>query len=520
MPSRTMKRGGVICVKGFPDLHGSGRGEKLVDPCVRGMRPRSSRPWRAAGCPRDRNRSSRAQRVDRQPGHARRALRGAAGGMRLVRGAGPDAAAGRARTRSRRRSAIRRTRATASTSARAWRPSARSPGGRCRAACCRPSRSSAASSFRRDTADRAGGAGPGARHRRGRTAASKAPRSASGSRARRSPRRSRARTAAFTCACAPGPGRTSCASAAPRWRPRSPTCASRSRGRPSRNFRLAPENVIRGRVVSSKGEPIRGATVHAVRNAEDPVASGEAQSADDGTFALGGLDSQALLPARVEVRLAARDAEVDGRPRPAKGVGFKLARTGVIEGRVVDSDGEGQANATVVALLSAGARRDGVADHLAGRQRRQVRAGPLPGRAPITCGPATARCWCIRPRRSRSAIRSWTRRSSCKLAHKGARVRGRVVDARGARRRARGARRAGRALAAGAAAQGGRRDRPRRQVRGRRAAARALRDLDARRRRAFCRSPSGPREVEIPIDPGATVDLPETITVRPQAERE
>ena len=29
---------------------------------------------------------------------------------------------------------------------------------------------------------------------------------------------------------------------------------------------------------------------------------------------------------------------------------------------------------------------------------------------------------------------------------------------------------------------------------------------------------SGPREVEIPIDPGATVDLAETITVRPQAE--
>ena len=59
-----------------------------------------------------------------------------------------------------------------------------------------------------------------------------------------------------------------------------------------RNFRLAPENVIRGRVVSSKGEPIAGATVHAVRNAEDPVASGEAQSAEDGTFALGGLDSR------------------------------------------------------------------------------------------------------------------------------------------------------------------------------------------------------------------------------------
>jgi hypothetical protein len=29
---------------------------------------------------------------------------------------------------------------------------------------------------------------------------------------------------------------------------------------------------------------------------------------------------------------------------------------------------------------------------------------------------------------------------------------------------------------------------------------------------------SGPREVEIPIEPGATVDLGETLVVRPQAE--
>ena len=29
---------------------------------------------------------------------------------------------------------------------------------------------------------------------------------------------------------------------------------------------------------------------------------------------------------------------------------------------------------------------------------------------------------------------------------------------------------------------------------------------------------SGPREVEIPIEPGASVDLPETVLVRPQAE--
>src|SRR3954470_2076578 len=119
-----------------------------------------------------------------------------------------------------------------------------------------------------------------------------------------------------------------------------------------RNFRLAPEHVIRGRVDSNRGEPISGATIHAVRNAEDPVASGEAQSAEDGTFALGGLDTKRYflraskfgwLPETLKWTVTA----------PAKGVGFKLTRTGVIEGRVVDADGEGQANATVVALLSA-----------------------------------------------------------------------------------------------------------------------------------------------------------------------
>jgi hypothetical protein len=181
-------------------------------------------------------------------------------------------------------------------------------------------------------------------------------------------------------------------------------------GTTQRTFRLAPENVIRGRVVSNKGEPIRGATVHAVRNAEDPVASGEAQSADDGTFALGGLDSRRYflraskfgwLPETLKWTVTA----------PAKGVGFKLARTGVIEGRVVDSDGDGQANATVVALLSAGlgATASPIIWRVdsEGASRRTVSR-----RAPTTCGPATARCWCIHPRRSRSATRSWTRRSS------------------------------------------------------------------------------------------------------------
>ena len=120
-----------------------------------------------------------------------------------------------------------------------------------------------------------------------------------------------------------------------------------------RNFRLAPENLIRGRVLGSKGEPIRGATIHAVRNPDDPVASGEATSGDDGTFSLGGLDAKRYflraskfgwLPETLKWPVTA----------PATRIGFRLARTGVIEGRVVDGDGEGQPNATVVALLSAG----------------------------------------------------------------------------------------------------------------------------------------------------------------------
>ena len=60
----------------------------------------------------------------------------------------------------------------------------------------------------------------------------------------------------------------------------------------TRNFKLAPENLIRGRVLSTKGEPIRGVSIHAVRNPDDPVDSSEATTAEDGSFAIGGLDAK------------------------------------------------------------------------------------------------------------------------------------------------------------------------------------------------------------------------------------
>jgi hypothetical protein len=109
--------------------------------------------------------------------------------------------------------------------------------------------------------------------------------------------------------------------------------------------------VIRGRVVSAKGEPIGGATIHACRNPDDPVASGEAQSAEDGTFVLGGLDAKRYflraskfgwLPETLKWAVTA----------PAARVGFKLARTGVIEGSVSTPTGKGSRTRPVVALLS------------------------------------------------------------------------------------------------------------------------------------------------------------------------
>jgi hypothetical protein len=105
-----------------------------------------------------------------------------------------------------------------------------------------------------------------------------------------------------------------------------------------------------------------------------------------------------------------------------------------------------------------------------------------------------------------------------KLAHKGARV-SRARRLEHARRgRARGARRccSGRSPLALPRKAVGEIDRDGKFVVGTLLPG-ALRDLGARR---LAHSPDHqrPREVEIPIDPGATVDLAETITVRPQAE--
>ena len=286
-------------------------------------------------------------------------------------------------------------------------------------------------------------------------------------------------------------------------------------GTTPRTFRLGPENVIRGRVVSNKGEPIRGATVHAFRNAEDPVASGEAQSADDGTFALGGLDTRRYfvraskfgwLPETLKWAVAA----------PAKGVGFKLTRTGVIQGRVVDSDGEGQANATVVALLSAGGATSSPiiwrvdSDGKFAQDRFQAGTYYLWARhSDMLVYP---------PEKIEISDQELDAEIELKLAHKGARVRGRVVTTRASIAVEPEARAVlvGRSPLAMPRKAVGEIDRDGKFVVGNLLPGRY--EISVRVGSRILQITSGPREVEIPIDPGATVDLSETVTVRPQTE--
>ena len=268
-------------------------------------------------------------------------------------------------------------------------------------------------------------------------------------------------------------------------------------------------------MLGSKGEPIRGATVHAVRNAEDPVASGEAQSAEDGTFALGGLDSRRYflraskfgwLPETLKWAVAA----------PAKGVGFKLTRTGVIEGRVVDADGEGQANATVVALLAAafGATTSPIiwrvdSEGRFAQDRFQTGTYYLWARH--------GEMLVYPPEKIEITDQELDAEIELRLAHKGARVRGRIITSTGAPipvdARAVLVGRSPLALPRKAV---GEMDRDGKFVVGTLLPGRY--EISVRVGPRILQITSGPREVEIPIDPGATVDLPETIVVRPQIE--
>ncbi len=282
-----------------------------------------------------------------------------------------------------------------------------------------------------------------------------------------------------------------------------------------RNFRLSPESSIRGRVTSVAGDPIAGAAVHAVRSPDDLVDAGDATSGEDGSFVIGGLDAK---------RYFLRASKFGWLPEmlkwgvnaPATRIAFKLVRTGVIEGRVVDAEGEGQGNATVVALPSAG---------LGNAESPIIWAADSEGKfAQDRFEPGTYYLWGRRgemlvfpPEKIEVSGDNLDAQIELRLSHRGARVRGRIVTRGGAPLDP-----ATRAVLFGLSPLA----LPRK----------AVGDID--REGAFTVGAllpgryeisvrvgprvlpivSGPREVEIPIEPGATVDLPDTIVVRPQAE--
>jgi hypothetical protein len=109
---------------------------------------------------------------------------------------------------------------------------------------------------------------------------------------------------------------------------------------------------VKGRVIdAASGSPVVGATVVAVRAAEEALQASEARTGDDGNFVLGGLEAR---------RYFLRVSSFGWRPAtlknavtaPAARIHVKLERTNVIRGVVRDANGEPVANALVAAVFS------------------------------------------------------------------------------------------------------------------------------------------------------------------------
>jgi hypothetical protein len=126
-------------------------------------------------------------------------------------------------------------------------------------------------------------------------------------------------------------------------------------GNPSqpRIFRLGPENVMKGRIVedSPSNTPISGAVISAMRSPEEWMEVSNTVSAEDGSFTLGGLENR---------RYHLRVRKFGWRPAITKNllsgntnrVSVRLTRATVIRGEVEDKDGNPEPYATVAALLS------------------------------------------------------------------------------------------------------------------------------------------------------------------------
>jgi hypothetical protein len=119
-----------------------------------------------------------------------------------------------------------------------------------------------------------------------------------------------------------------------------------------RVFRMGAPQVIRGRILDvASGLPVPGAVVHAVRTVDDVIQVGEGQSGEDGSFAVGGLE-----PRRYVLKISKFGWQAQPvAPQitaPAQRITLKLAQRKVIRGSVVDAAGEAEPSATVAAVLT------------------------------------------------------------------------------------------------------------------------------------------------------------------------
>ncbi len=279
--------------------------------------------------------------------------------------------------------------------------------------------------------------------------------------------------------------------------------------------RLGSEQVVRGRVLDARtGAPVEGTLIFAHRSPDEAIAISEATTTDDGSFTLSGLeagryhlraDHFGWWPATLKGAVTA----------PSQKISIKLARAGVIRGVVLDADNEAEPDATVVAV-----------------------AAGVPGvPRPFVNWPTDAKGRFSQDRFALGTYYLWARRGEMqvyppvkkeilegqdidvelRLGHKGARVSGQVrwqnpgngVHALRVRMVSRSPLAFPRPVVAEVDATGrfvGKHILPGRYEITVMAASRVLTILE------------GPREVEIPIEPGSSVTLPAALVVRAQTE--
>jgi hypothetical protein len=121
---------------------------------------------------------------------------------------------------------------------------------------------------------------------------------------------------------------------------------------PARTFRLSPEAVARGRVVDAEsGAPVADALLQAVRTPEETIDMSETRSGADGSFVLGGLEARrySLRVSKFGWQTASAKSTFTA---PATRLTIKLTKQTAIRGVVLSAEGTPEPNATVAAVLS------------------------------------------------------------------------------------------------------------------------------------------------------------------------